>query len=96
MPGLSLKAAALQEKGVCIIGVQASGTDPNELDGWLRKIQVGFPVGTIDSADAEVRYAWGVKALPWLILADRKHVVQAEGFAVSELDLKLVTITDKP
>ena len=85
MLGLSLKASALQEKGVCIVGTQASGTDPNELDGWLRKIRVGFPVGTIESQDAELRYTWGIKALPWLILTDKDHVVKAEGFSVGEL-----------
>jgi hypothetical protein len=86
MLGLSLKAATLQEKGVCMVGIQASGTDPNELDGWLQKIRVGFPVGSIESQDAEVRYTWGVKTLPWLILADKEHVVQVEGFKVADLD----------
>lgn len=28
----------------------------------------------------------GVKAVPWLILTDKSHIVRAEGFAVGELD----------
>jgi len=39
--------------------------------------------------EKETIFAWGVKSLPWLILTDRKHIVRAEGFGLSELDEKL-------
>jgi hypothetical protein len=32
---------------------------------------------------------WGVVRLPWLILADRKHIVQAEGLGLSDLNHEL-------
>ena len=32
------------------------------------------------------RRRWGVAGLPWLILADEKHVATAEGFSVDGLD----------
>jgi hypothetical protein len=37
----------------------------------------------------EFRLAWGIKELPWLILADRNQVVAAEGFKLEELDQKI-------
>jgi hypothetical protein len=32
-------------------------------------------------------------AAPWLILADKKHIVRAEGIAMSELDEKIKEFT---
>ncbi len=37
----------------------------------------------------KIRFAWGVKSLPWLILTDSRHVVAATGFGLSELDEKI-------
>ena len=34
----------------------------------------------------KTRFTWGVKAIPWLILTDKQHIVRAEGFTISELD----------
>ena len=39
--------------------------------------------------------SWGAHALPWLILTDKKHIVQAEGFGISELDEKITTLNEK-
>jgi len=35
------------------------------------------------------RFVWGVKSLPWLILTDQKHIVEANGFSLAELDEKI-------
>ena len=43
----------------------------------------------------KTRFTSGVKALPWLILTDKEHSVQAEGFSINELDGKIETITEK-
>jgi hypothetical protein len=37
----------------------------------------------------KIRAAWGLKALPWLILTDPKRVVTAEGFGLNELNDKI-------
>ncbi len=37
--------------------------------------------------------AWGAQGLPWLILTSKDHVVQAEGFNLSELSEKLNAIS---
>ena len=36
-----------------------------------------------------------VLGLPWLILTDKKHIVQAEGFNISELDERIATLREK-
>jgi hypothetical protein len=43
----------------------------------------------------KTRFSWGVQSLPWLILTDEQHIVQAEGFNIDELDDEIKTITEK-
>ncbi|MCK4791808.1 MAG: carboxypeptidase regulatory-like domain-containing protein [Desulfobacteraceae bacterium] len=88
---LTKQAKKLAEKGVTVIAVQASKVDESELDEWVKKNNVPFPVGMIEGDEKKTRFNWGVKSLPWLILTDRKHVVVGEGFALQELDDKLKT-----
>jgi len=38
---------------------------------------------------SDLRMAWRIDRLPWLILADRNQVVAAEGFELDELDQKI-------
>jgi len=37
----------------------------------------------------QTHIVWGVKPLPWLILTNPEHIVQAERFSPAELDEKL-------
>ena len=39
--------------------------------------------------EERIRFNWGVKSLPWLILTNRNHVAAAEGFSLDELDEKI-------
>jgi hypothetical protein len=54
--------------------------------------KVTFPIGTIEGDAEQVRRAFGVRGLPWLILTDKRHVVRAEGFPLTELDEHLEAI----
>ncbi|MBN2316605.1 MAG: hypothetical protein JXM79_21940 [Sedimentisphaerales bacterium] len=67
-------------QGVILAAVQTS---------QVKKNDIPFPVEMMKSEEEKVRFNWGVKSLPWLILTDREHVIQAEGFAFQELDDKL-------
>jgi protocatechuate 3,4-dioxygenase beta subunit len=89
MTQLAKKAETLKNKNVVVVAVQASQIDQNTLDGWVKKYKIPFPVGMIQSNSEKVRFSWGVRSLPWLILADKDHVVIAEGFALSKLDDKI-------
>ena len=91
----------LSDKGVTVIGIQASKVDDKALNEWVKSSGVSFPVGTIEGDPSatlgtsieEVQFKWGVKSLPWLILTDKSHTVIAEGFTISELDEKLPKAT---
>jgi protocatechuate 3,4-dioxygenase beta subunit len=82
------QAEQLKQEGVTIVAVQASKIDASTLKEWVEKYNIPFPVGTVEGDVEKTNFAWGVRSLPWLILTNRKHVITAEGFALSELDKK--------
>ncbi|MHC4331946.1 MAG: peroxiredoxin family protein, partial [Planctomycetota bacterium] len=86
---LAEKAADLAEKGVIVVSVQSSGVDEKTLKEWVKDYKIPFPSGTTTAEAGGDYFTWGVKSLPWLILTDRQHVVQAEGFSFPELGEKL-------
>ena len=86
---LAQRAEELESKGVCVVAVQVSRIDRDELDAWAARQKIPFPVGRIDGNIEKIKSAWGVSSLPWLILTDRHHVVRGEGFPLDELDTKL-------
>jgi protocatechuate 3,4-dioxygenase beta subunit len=77
---------SLTAGGLVVLGVQASRVEQDTLTEWLTQNGLAFPVGQIAMPEEITRAAWGVKSLPWLILADREKKVVAEGFPVQELD----------
>jgi len=86
---LAEKAKDLAEKGITIVAVQASRVDRNNLNEWVQKYNVSFPVGMIEGDVEKAKFTWGVKGLPWLILTDHEHIVRANGFSLAELDEKI-------
>ena len=86
---LAKQAAALKDKGVLVVAVQASKVERNALDEWTKKNNVPFPVGMVQSDPEKARFAWGVQSLPWLILTDRNHIVVSEGFQPGDLNSQL-------
>jgi len=87
---LAKRAEELKEEDGAVVCVEASKVDRKELDDWVKKYNIPFPVGMVEGdAEEQVRFAWGVKSLPWLILSDRQHIVRAEGFGLEELDEKI-------
>lgn len=83
------KAAELKEKGVTVAAVYASQASEKMLNEWIEKYDIPFTVGAITADTEKTRFAWGLYALPRLILTDKQHIVTAEGFAPTELDEKL-------
>ena len=88
------QAEELKQKGVTVVAVQASKIDQSELDVWVKTNKIPFPIGMIQRDEEKTRFNWGVKALPWLILTDKEHIVRAEGFSVGELDTKIKESND--
>jgi len=79
----------LREKGVVLLGIQAAPIYEDTLTIWQQKYAQDFTVKMVGEDPSKTRFRWGVKGLPWLILTDKEHVVQAESFNVGELSEKL-------
>jgi hypothetical protein len=86
---LEQQAAALRQKNVCVLGVQAAITGDDVFNNWKTASPVSFPVGRVTEKSAKSKWASAVPALPWLILADANHRVVAEGFSLDELDAQI-------
>ena len=86
---LRKKAKELKTKDVVIVAVQASKIDEYKLNDWIKKNNIPFQTGMVQDDEEKIRFEWGVRSLPWLILTDKEHIVTAEGFNLAELDDKL-------
>jgi len=86
MQQLNKRAEELKTKDIVVVATQASKIEENTLRDWIKDQSISFPVGMVQSGEKEVRFIWGVKSLPWMILADERHVVRAEGFGLDTFD----------
>jgi len=86
---LAKQAGQLKQKGIDIVAIQAAKIDHQMLDEWIKKNNIPFPIGIIETDVEKRRFTWGVKSLPWLILTDKQHLVIDTGFGLSELDGKV-------
>lgn len=92
---LAKQAEQLKQKGVTVVAIQASKVDEKKLNEWVKKNNISFPVGMIHGDEEKTRFTWGVKSHPWLILTDKEHFVQAEGFSINELDEIIATLRER-
>jgi len=83
---LARKTDMLTAKGVSIVVIQISKVDLRQYEDWLKTNQITLPIHTVEGDFEAKKPTWGVKALPWLILTDKGHVVKAEGFAAGNLE----------
>ena len=79
-------AGQLKNGGISVVVIQAAKLDGNRPEAWTKENDIPFPMGKINAHVEKYRFAWGVKSLPWLILADKEHIVRAEGFGMRELN----------
>jgi hypothetical protein len=82
---LAKQAEQLKDEGVTVIVVQASKIEQEALNQWVKKNDIPFPVGMIQGDAEEIRFSCGVRSLPWLILTDKQHIVQAEGLGIEDI-----------
>ncbi|MHC4168643.1 MAG: hypothetical protein ACYSWQ_16960 [Planctomycetota bacterium] len=83
---LAGRARTLRENSVTVLPIQASNIIQGKLDEWVKENGIPLPVASIEGDERQIRFTWGVKSLPWLILTDHKRVVTAEGFGLDQLD----------
>jgi protocatechuate 3,4-dioxygenase beta subunit len=65
-----------------------------EVRTWVRENDIPYPADVMLGNAEDIKDNWAIKALPWLILADKNHIVRAEGFAADELDRRISDIAD--
>ncbi|MHC4569373.1 MAG: carboxypeptidase regulatory-like domain-containing protein, partial [Planctomycetota bacterium] len=92
---LAARVKELEAGDVVVVAVQACEIDKKVLREWAENNNVLLPIGMAEGDDEEVRFTWGVRSLPWLVLADADHVVRAEGLRLTELDAKIKEIITK-
>jgi hypothetical protein len=86
---LNEQVAALRQKNLCVLGVQAAPTSDEAFNGWKSASPVSFPVGRVTGESEKSKWASSVTTMPWLILTDASHKVVAEGFSLDEVDDQL-------
>jgi hypothetical protein len=92
---LSTKADELKAKDVVIVAIHPLKVKQAVFDEWVKKNNIPFPIGMVEGDEEKIRFNWGVKSLPWLILTDKQHIVRAEGFSINDLDEKITTLKEK-
>jgi hypothetical protein len=85
---------ALRQKGLTVLGLQATVATVDSFKEWKDGNPVPFPVGRLAEKADKTKWASEVESLPWLILTDGNRRVTAEGFAIEELDAKLKGFQD--
>jgi hypothetical protein len=86
---LAREAEDLKQKEIVIAAIQAAQLDPDALAEWVKKYNIPFTVGMVESDEDRTRFAWGVKSLPWLISVDKQGVVRTEGFSLDDLNQQI-------
>ena len=86
---LDQQVAALRQKNVSVLGIQAAVISDETFNEWKSAGGVSFPVGRVTATSGKSKWVSGVSALPCLILADASHRVVAEGFSLDELDAQV-------
>jgi uncharacterized GH25 family protein len=92
MTQLAKQNEQLKSQGVIVLAVQASKTEQEALNQWIKKYNIPFSVGMVQGDAKKINFNWGVRSLPWLILTDTNHIVKIEGFALQEVNEKLKQI----
>ncbi len=91
---LAKQAEQLKQTDVTVIAVQASDLNREKLSEWIEKYGIPFHAGMLGADAQKTRFRWGVRSLPWLILADRSHTIRAEGFGLNDVSSKIKEIHD--
>ena len=89
MRRLTEQAGDLADKGISVLCVHVSEIDDKAINEWMKNYNIPFTLKTITQDAEKTRFSWGVKSLPWLILTDQKHIVEANGFSLAELDERI-------
>ena len=89
------KYEVLRKRGIAVLGVQTWPFNQAQLDRWLVRNRVHFPVSILQdefhqTPEERATYLFGLQnRIPWLILTDSNHIVRYEGFTLKTLESNL-------
>ncbi len=89
---LAQQTELLQQQGVKVIAIQTTSVEADALNAWLQKQQISFKSAMMTGDVDKTKFAWGIKALPWMVLTNQDHQVVAEGFPVRKLRENLAKV----
>jgi hypothetical protein len=95
---LAVKAGQLEKAGVTVVLVHVPTADRAKVEQAAVQAKATFPLGVVPAGTDNGKAlldSWGAHSLPWLVLADAKGAVRAEGFSVDQLDAKLAELSKK-
>ena len=92
---LAERAEQLSQQNVALVGIQIGRTDRAELGKWIEEKHIAFPVHATEADEQTLRLTWGIRSLPWLILADRAHVVVTEGLQPAQIEEGIEKINER-
>lgn len=87
---LAKRSKEIQTNRILLMLEQTSPVKPAKLKEWLDNREIRLPyyssTQAMEAISNQELFRWGVRALPWLILADEEGIVQAEGSNIEQLD----------
>jgi len=91
---LAVKGVELANHRVKVVLVQTDPAGLAEAGTWLKEHGVALPLGSLGKSNtvAGRLKAWSIGRLPWLVLANQKHIIVAEGFSPDQLSAMLERI----
>jgi hypothetical protein len=82
---LTEQTESLRQKGVAVLGIQATVVTSESFDRWKEANPLPFKIGRITAKSAASTWATEADSLPWLILVNSQGCVAAEGFSLDDL-----------
>ncbi len=83
-----------KQNDLVVVAVSTSSLLSPSVKKWLNEQDIRFAVGEIKGDLKQTETAWGIRALPWLILTDRMHKIRSAGFGIHQLNEKIKEMTD--
>jgi hypothetical protein len=75
----------LGEQGIALLVIRVAPADSQPAGEFPVESGDVYRRGFIEGDIEQVKFTWGVRSLPWLLLADREHTVRASGFSLADL-----------
>jgi protocatechuate 3,4-dioxygenase beta subunit len=93
---LAERAQELTKNNIALVAAQVAPCAAGELDRLAAQYGPDIRFGKVTDNAEDTQRAWGIQSLPWLVLADRDHIIRAEGFAPAALQQEVDELAGRP